>query len=176
MKNDLTTGAWQHDIGCPISITLLSTSDGWFVKVVEATALGEAMAGRFVMATFAPETLIEGGILAVLRAIVEGLRMESSLLGVVFEISVAAALPVTLLLGDAPAVELSSSTSAAARSLAMPSLLKVLGTSAAASMPATCFMGEGVAVLFLITSFVSAAEIFFFRFFTRIIVVLRTSF
>jgi hypothetical protein len=28
MKNDLTTGAWQHDIGCPISITLLSTSDG----------------------------------------------------------------------------------------------------------------------------------------------------
>ncbi len=28
MKNDLTAGAWQHDIGCPISITLLSTSDG----------------------------------------------------------------------------------------------------------------------------------------------------
>jgi hypothetical protein len=28
MKNDLTTGAWQHDIGCPISIVLLSTSDG----------------------------------------------------------------------------------------------------------------------------------------------------
>jgi hypothetical protein len=27
MKNDLTTGAWQHNIGCPISITLLSTSD-----------------------------------------------------------------------------------------------------------------------------------------------------
>ncbi len=27
MKNDLTTGAWQHDIGCPISITLPSTSD-----------------------------------------------------------------------------------------------------------------------------------------------------
>ncbi len=27
MKNDLTAGAWQHDIGCPISITLLSTSD-----------------------------------------------------------------------------------------------------------------------------------------------------
>jgi hypothetical protein len=37
MKNDLTTGAWQHDIGCPISITLLSTSDvshsvGWDQK------------------------------------------------------------------------------------------------------------------------------------------------
>jgi hypothetical protein len=27
MKNDLTTGAWQLNIGCPISITLLSTSD-----------------------------------------------------------------------------------------------------------------------------------------------------
>ncbi len=27
MKNDLTTGAWQHDIRCPISIVLLSTSD-----------------------------------------------------------------------------------------------------------------------------------------------------
>ncbi len=27
MKNDLTTGAWQHNIGCPISITLFSTSD-----------------------------------------------------------------------------------------------------------------------------------------------------
>jgi hypothetical protein len=27
MKHDLTTGAWQHDIECPISITLLSTSD-----------------------------------------------------------------------------------------------------------------------------------------------------
>jgi hypothetical protein len=27
MKNDLTTGAWQHNIGCPISITLLFTSD-----------------------------------------------------------------------------------------------------------------------------------------------------
>jgi hypothetical protein len=26
-KNDLTTRAWQHDIGCPISIVLLSTSD-----------------------------------------------------------------------------------------------------------------------------------------------------
>jgi hypothetical protein len=27
MKNDLTTGAWQHDIGCPISIVSFSTSD-----------------------------------------------------------------------------------------------------------------------------------------------------
>ncbi len=38
----------------------------WFVKVVEAPALGEASAGRFVMAMFVPETLMEGGILAVL--------------------------------------------------------------------------------------------------------------
>jgi hypothetical protein len=28
MKNDLTTGAWQHDIGCPIKIVLFSISDG----------------------------------------------------------------------------------------------------------------------------------------------------
>jgi hypothetical protein len=35
MKNDLTTGAWQHDIGCPISITLLSTSDEYsFVQTI----------------------------------------------------------------------------------------------------------------------------------------------
>jgi hypothetical protein len=27
MKNDLPTGAWQHNIGCPISIVLFSTSD-----------------------------------------------------------------------------------------------------------------------------------------------------
>ncbi len=27
MKNDLTTGEWQHNIGCPISIVLFSTSD-----------------------------------------------------------------------------------------------------------------------------------------------------
>jgi hypothetical protein len=27
MKNDLTTGAGQHDIGCPIKIVLVSTSD-----------------------------------------------------------------------------------------------------------------------------------------------------
>ncbi len=35
MKNDLTTGAWQHDIGCPISITLLSTSDEYIMVMVE---------------------------------------------------------------------------------------------------------------------------------------------
>jgi hypothetical protein len=27
MKNDLTTGAWQHDVGCPIKIVFVSTSD-----------------------------------------------------------------------------------------------------------------------------------------------------
>jgi hypothetical protein len=32
MKNDLTTRAWQHDIGCPISITLLSTSDALLIN------------------------------------------------------------------------------------------------------------------------------------------------
>ncbi len=60
------------------------------------------MAGRFVMAIFKPETLMEGGILAVLGAMVEGLRTKSSLLGAVFEISAAAALPVMLLLDQPP--------------------------------------------------------------------------
>jgi hypothetical protein len=28
MKHDLTTGTWQDDTGCPISIILAATSDG----------------------------------------------------------------------------------------------------------------------------------------------------
>ncbi len=41
MKNDLTTGAWQHNIGCPISITLLSTSDVYTTyKLTYVDALG----------------------------------------------------------------------------------------------------------------------------------------
>ena len=28
MKHDLTTGTWQDDTGCPISIVLAATSDG----------------------------------------------------------------------------------------------------------------------------------------------------
>jgi hypothetical protein len=113
------------------------------------------------MATVAPETLMEGDILAVLGATVEGLRMESSLLGVVFEMSAGAALPVTLFLVEALAVDLSLSTSVVARSLAMSSLFKVLGTSAAASLPAMHFLGEGRVVLFFTSSFVSAAVAFF---------------
>jgi hypothetical protein len=35
MKNDLTTRAWQHNIGCPISITLLSTSDVVLLLVLQ---------------------------------------------------------------------------------------------------------------------------------------------
>ncbi len=79
-------------------------------------ALGEAMVGRFVMATFAPETLIEGGILAVLGVMVEGSTTQSSLLWVVFEMSVAAALPGTLFLVEAPTVDLSLSASVVAGS------------------------------------------------------------
>ena len=34
MKHDLTTGTWQDDTGCPISIILVSTSDeAWFDEV-----------------------------------------------------------------------------------------------------------------------------------------------
>ncbi len=29
MKHDLTTGTWQDDTGCPISIILAATSDAW---------------------------------------------------------------------------------------------------------------------------------------------------
>ena len=49
MKNDLTTGAWQHDIGCPISITLLSTSDERHLQL-EVDARQEVAAGREAMA------------------------------------------------------------------------------------------------------------------------------
>jgi hypothetical protein len=91
-------------------------------------ALGKVMARRFVMAKFAPETLLEGGILAVLGATVEGLTTESSLLRVVFEMSVVAALPAALFLVEAPSMDLSLSTSVAVGSLAMSSLFKVLQT------------------------------------------------
>jgi hypothetical protein len=40
MKNDPTTGAWQHNIGCPISIVLLSTSDGEQENERNAQAMG----------------------------------------------------------------------------------------------------------------------------------------
>ncbi len=96
-----------------------------------------------------------------LGATVEGSRIRSSLLGVVFEMSEAAALPVTLFLVEAPVVDLSLYTSVMASTLAMSSLFKVLGTFAAASLPVMCFLGEGPAVLFLTTSFVSAAVAFF---------------
>ncbi len=76
-----------------------------FVKVIQKKAHGEAMARRFVMASFAPETLMEGGILAVLGATVEGLIMASSLLGVVFDISAVAALPAMLFLVEAPTMD-----------------------------------------------------------------------
>ncbi len=106
------------------------------------------MAGRFVMARFAPETLMEGGILAVFGTMVEGSKTESSLLEVVFDMSAVAALPATLFLVEAPTVDWSLSASVSAGSLAMSSLFKVLGTSAAASLPAMCFLGKGPGVLF----------------------------
>ncbi len=73
----------------------------WFVKVIEKKALCEVIAGRFVMATIVPETLMEGGILAVLGAMVEGLTTKFSFLELVFDTSVVAALPATLFLVEA---------------------------------------------------------------------------
>ena len=63
-----------------------------------------------------------------------------------------AALPVTLLLDKAPAVESSLSTSVTARSLAMSSSFKILGTLVAASLPAMCFLGEGLDHFFCLCS------------------------
>jgi hypothetical protein len=112
--------------------------------------LRKAMAGRFVMALFALEILMEGGILAVLGAMMEGSRTKSSLLGVGFEMSAVTALPVTLLLVRAPANELSLSTSVTRRSLAMSSSFKVLGMSTAASLLAICILGEGLAIVIVV--------------------------
>ena len=139
-----------------------------FVKVIEKKALGKALAGRFAMAMFTPETLMEGGILAVLGVTVEGSLMKSSLLGVVFDMSAEAALPATLFLVEAPAMDLSSSASVSAESLAKSSLFEVLGMSAAASLPTMCFLGEGPVVPFVTVSFISAAVAFFFRVFMPI--------
>ena len=35
MKHDLTTGTWQDDTGCPISIILVATSDGGYLVSAE---------------------------------------------------------------------------------------------------------------------------------------------
>jgi len=35
MKHDLTTGTWQEDTGCPISIILATTSDALKATQVE---------------------------------------------------------------------------------------------------------------------------------------------
>ncbi len=129
--------------------------------------LGEAMAGRFVKAMFVPETMMEGGILAVLGVTVEG--------ATTFEMSAAAALPAMLILVEAPAMDLSLSTSVVVGSLAMSSLFEVLGTSAAASLPAMCFSGEGPWVLFLTAYFISTAVAFFFRVFAHLVVVVNSA-
>jgi len=44
MKHDLTTGTWQDDTGCPISIILAATSDG-AAAVATKTPAATAMAG-----------------------------------------------------------------------------------------------------------------------------------
>ena len=42
MKHDLTTGTWQDDTGCPISIILAATSDVWEVfKVLSVILVSE---------------------------------------------------------------------------------------------------------------------------------------
>ena len=40
MKQDLTTGTWQDDTGCPISIILVSTSDAHLAVLIHECAPG----------------------------------------------------------------------------------------------------------------------------------------
>jgi hypothetical protein len=43
MKIDLTTGTWQDNPGCPINITLVSTSDVGVAKFFERVAHGDGI-------------------------------------------------------------------------------------------------------------------------------------
>ena len=45
MKHDLTTGTWQDDTGCPISIILVSTSDVGITLRMPDTAGGGGYMG-----------------------------------------------------------------------------------------------------------------------------------
>jgi hypothetical protein len=60
MKNDLTTGAWQHDIGCPISIILLSTSDGGHFKDYDRAQKAYEEAKKAAESAEAGLALLEG--------------------------------------------------------------------------------------------------------------------
>ncbi len=105
MKNDLTTGAWQHNIGCPISITLLSTSDEVATQTLEkvpqvlpsatiatnsfmlstrsrkinSASEQKPTAGRklVVRSQLVPETWMEGGAPRSSRACSQNLRLAS---------------------------------------------------------------------------------------------------
>jgi hypothetical protein len=54
-NNDLTTGAWQHNIGYPISIVLLSTSDAIMTKTTSSattshvTSVKKATPGKLLI-------------------------------------------------------------------------------------------------------------------------------
>ena len=39
MKHDLTTGTWQDDTGCPISIILATTSDAALTLIVRLLSI-----------------------------------------------------------------------------------------------------------------------------------------
>jgi hypothetical protein len=50
MKDDLTTGAWQHNIGCAISITLFFTSDILYKKKLSVCIMVVTRAGAITAA------------------------------------------------------------------------------------------------------------------------------
>jgi hypothetical protein len=57
MKHDLTTGTWQDDTGCPISIILVSISD---VDIVTVTRIVGPLAGAMTNVTMtAPANIVD---------------------------------------------------------------------------------------------------------------------
>ena len=55
MKHDLTTGTWQDDTGCPISIILATTSDGFdFVALRACFLVVVSIALRFCWSSGGP--------------------------------------------------------------------------------------------------------------------------
>ena len=61
MKHDLTTGTWQNDTGCPISIILVTTSDVIEVgRGSKAVSTNRETRKRAAVATAAKEEYVTG--------------------------------------------------------------------------------------------------------------------
>jgi hypothetical protein len=60
MKKDLTTGTWQDDTGCPISIILVSTSDG--VRVANGRPECSVASATLALASSFPQAAMSGHV------------------------------------------------------------------------------------------------------------------